>query len=122
MTNPNDDAVTAADGFSEKPSSMPIGQAIVEPLESANPTGVDLNPVVGAAIDSRTANLGPEIPRSSTPPSPTPALDFDINGAPARTLLGLFDLTGMLVTGDAIHCQAETARLVRDRGGECCSH
>jgi predicted transposase YbfD/YdcC len=36
----------------------------------------------------------------------------------ARTLLGLFDLTGMLVTGDAIHCQAETARLVRDRGGE----
>ncbi len=36
----------------------------------------------------------------------------------ARTLLGLFDLTGMLVTGDAIHCQTETARLVRDRGGE----
>ena len=36
----------------------------------------------------------------------------------ARTLLGLFDLTGMLVTGDAIHCQVETARLVHERGGE----
>ena len=36
----------------------------------------------------------------------------------ARTLLGLIDLTGMLVTGDAIHCQVETARLVRERGGE----
>jgi predicted transposase YbfD/YdcC len=36
----------------------------------------------------------------------------------ARTLLGLFDLTGVLVTGDAIHCQAETARLVQERGGD----
>lgn len=36
----------------------------------------------------------------------------------ARTLLGLIDLTGMLVTGDAIHCQAETARLVNERGGD----
>lgn len=36
----------------------------------------------------------------------------------ARTLLGLLDLNGMLVTGDALHCQGETARLVRERGGE----
>jgi predicted transposase YbfD/YdcC len=36
----------------------------------------------------------------------------------ARALLGLLDLTGALVTGDAIHCQAETARLVTERGGE----
>ena len=36
----------------------------------------------------------------------------------ARKLLGLFDLNGALVTGDAMHCQGETARLVRERGGQ----
>src|SRR3954454_13805775 len=36
----------------------------------------------------------------------------------ARTLLGLLDLSGMLVTGDAIHCQTETARLITQRGGQ----
>lgn len=36
----------------------------------------------------------------------------------ARALLGLLDLDGMLVTGDAIHCQTETARLVAERGGK----
>jgi predicted transposase YbfD/YdcC len=36
----------------------------------------------------------------------------------ARTLLGLLDLKGMLVTGDAPHCQGETARLVRERGDD----
>lgn len=36
----------------------------------------------------------------------------------ARALLKSFDLTGMLVTGDALHCQSETARLVRERGGQ----
>lgn len=36
----------------------------------------------------------------------------------ARALLGLLDLTGMLVTGDAIHCQAETAALIGERGGQ----
>lgn len=36
----------------------------------------------------------------------------------ARSLLGLLDLTGMLVTAGAIHCQSETARLVAERGGE----
>ena len=35
----------------------------------------------------------------------------------ARALLKSFDLTGMLVTADALHCQTETARLVRQRGG-----
>ena len=34
----------------------------------------------------------------------------------ARRLLGLLDLTGMLVTADAIHCQAATARLVAEWG------
>ena len=36
----------------------------------------------------------------------------------ARTLLGLIDLKGSLVTGDALHCQGETARLVTERGGD----
>ncbi len=36
----------------------------------------------------------------------------------ARDLLGLLDLTGMLVTADAVHCQTETARLVVERGGD----
>jgi predicted transposase YbfD/YdcC len=36
----------------------------------------------------------------------------------ARALLGLLDLTGVLVTGDAIHCQGETAALINARGGE----
>lgn len=36
----------------------------------------------------------------------------------ARRLLSLMDLTGTLVTGDAIHCQVETARLVTQRGGD----
>ena len=35
----------------------------------------------------------------------------------ARDLLRLLDLTGMLVTGDAIHCQSETTRLIAERGG-----
>jgi hypothetical protein len=30
----------------------------------------------------------------------------------ARSLLGPIDLTGALVTGDALHCQGETARLI----------
>jgi predicted transposase YbfD/YdcC len=36
----------------------------------------------------------------------------------ARTLLGLLDLNGVLVTGDALHCQGETARLIEQRGGK----
>jgi predicted transposase YbfD/YdcC len=36
----------------------------------------------------------------------------------ARELLALLDLNGMLVTGDAIHCQNETARLIAQRGGD----
>lgn len=36
----------------------------------------------------------------------------------ARTVLGLIDLTGVLVTGDAIHCQSETAALIKARGGD----
>ena len=36
----------------------------------------------------------------------------------ARELLGMLDLTGMLVTGDAVHCQADTATLVQERGGD----
>lgn len=38
--------------------------------------------------------------------------------AAARSLLGLIDLTGALVTGDALHCQGETARLIKDRGAD----
>ncbi len=36
----------------------------------------------------------------------------------ARALLGCLDLTGSLVRADAIHCQTETAALVRERGGD----
>jgi len=36
----------------------------------------------------------------------------------ARELLRLLDLTGMLVTGDAIHCQNDTAKLIVERGGD----
>ena len=36
----------------------------------------------------------------------------------ARTLLGLLNLQGSLVTGDALHCQAGTAQLVQQRGGD----
>jgi predicted transposase YbfD/YdcC len=35
----------------------------------------------------------------------------------ARALLDLLDLGGMLVTGDAIHCQADTAALIARKGG-----
>src|SRR5690606_31724109 len=36
----------------------------------------------------------------------------------ARALLATLSLDGSLVTGDAIHAQAETAQLVLDRGGD----
>ncbi len=36
----------------------------------------------------------------------------------ARELLKLLDLTGMLVTGDAIHCQSQTAELIAARKGD----
>ncbi|BAI72011.1 transposase (plasmid) [Azospirillum sp. B510] len=36
----------------------------------------------------------------------------------ARALLECLDLQGHLVTADAIHCQEETARLIRKRGGD----
>ncbi len=36
----------------------------------------------------------------------------------ARALLECLDLTGQLVTADALHCQGETARLILDRGGD----
>jgi predicted transposase YbfD/YdcC len=36
----------------------------------------------------------------------------------ARALLECLDLRGHLVTADAIHCQEETARLIRARGGD----
>ena len=36
----------------------------------------------------------------------------------ARRLLGPFDLTGVLVTGDASHRQGETAGLIQERGGK----
>lgn len=36
----------------------------------------------------------------------------------ARALLELFDLKGVLVTGDALHCQAQTAQTILERGGD----
>src|ERR1700710_1108125 len=46
------------------------------------------------------------------------ARDKESEIAAARSLLGLIDPTGVLVTGDALHCQGETARLIKDRGGD----
>jgi len=36
----------------------------------------------------------------------------------ARTVLEMFDIKGMLVTADALHCNAKTARLIVDRGAD----
>ncbi|HEV7367905.1 ISAs1 family transposase [Arenibaculum sp.] len=36
----------------------------------------------------------------------------------ARALLECLDLSGQLVTADALHCQKETAQVIRDRGGD----
>jgi predicted transposase YbfD/YdcC len=36
----------------------------------------------------------------------------------ARALLECLELEGCLVTADALHCQVETARTIRDRGGD----
>jgi predicted transposase YbfD/YdcC len=36
----------------------------------------------------------------------------------ARDLLALLDLDGLLVTGDALHCQSETAQLIAGKGGD----
>jgi predicted transposase YbfD/YdcC len=36
----------------------------------------------------------------------------------ARELLALLDLDGLLVTGDALHCQTETAQLIAGKGGD----
>ena len=35
-----------------------------------------------------------------------------------RTVLEMFDIKGMLVTADAMHCNAKTARLIVDRGAD----
>jgi predicted transposase YbfD/YdcC len=44
--------------------------------------------------------------------------DGDSEILAARALLRCLALEGQLVTADAIHCQAETAQLIRDRGGD----
>lgn len=44
--------------------------------------------------------------------------DGDSEIVAARALLECLDLSGQLVTADAIHCQAETARIIMDRGGD----
>ncbi len=36
----------------------------------------------------------------------------------ARDVLEMFDIKGMLVTADALHCNAKTTRLIVDRGGD----
>lgn len=36
----------------------------------------------------------------------------------ARALLECLDIKGQLITADAIHCQEETARVIRQRGGD----
>jgi predicted transposase YbfD/YdcC len=36
----------------------------------------------------------------------------------AREIIGLLDLTGTVVTADALHCSRKTAQAIRDRGGD----
>ena len=44
--------------------------------------------------------------------------DGDSEIVAARALLRCLDLEGQLVTADAIHCQRETASVIRERGGD----
>lgn len=44
--------------------------------------------------------------------------DGDSEIVAARALLECLELRGHLVTADALHCQDQTARLIRDRGGD----
>jgi len=44
--------------------------------------------------------------------------DGDSEILAARALLSCLDLTGQLVTADALHCQNETAALILERGGD----
>lgn len=46
------------------------------------------------------------------------AADGDSEILAARALLRCLDLTGRLVTADAIHCQNETAQIILERGGD----
>ncbi|MCK5934844.1 MAG: ISAs1 family transposase [Fulvimarina manganoxydans] len=46
------------------------------------------------------------------------AKDGDSEIIAARALLECLDLTGQLVTADAIHCKNETSRVILDRGGD----
>ncbi|KAA5602186.1 ISAs1 family transposase, partial [Roseospira marina] len=46
------------------------------------------------------------------------ATDGDSEIVAARAVLECLDLTGQLVTADALHCQSETARIVLERGGD----
>jgi predicted transposase YbfD/YdcC len=46
------------------------------------------------------------------------AAEGDSEIVAARALLRCLDLTGQLVTADALHCQNETARAILDQGGD----
>lgn len=46
------------------------------------------------------------------------AAEGDSEIVAARALLACLDLTGHLVTADAIHCQNDTARVILERGGD----
>jgi predicted transposase YbfD/YdcC len=46
------------------------------------------------------------------------AIDGDSEILAARALLRCLDLSGHLVTADALHCQNETAQVILDRGGD----
>jgi hypothetical protein len=92
-------------------------------------------PSTGPPDDRPCTSSPPSLPRRGPPAAPPPAaLQSDREDAmgvgqvvagdkeseiiAARTLLGLLDLKGVRVTGDALHCQGETARLITERGGD----
>jgi predicted transposase YbfD/YdcC len=62
------------------------------------------------------------LPRSTTPPGTVVgqlATAAKSNEIPTvRTLLAAFDLTGVVVTVDAMHTQTDTAQLITDAGGD----
>jgi len=65
--------------------------------------------VVTAFASATSTVIGQEAYRSG---------DGDSEIVAARAVLECLDLSGQLVTADALHCQGETARIVLERGGD----
>lgn len=111
--------------FEEAFRSFMIGFAVA--LEKTQP--VESRPVI--AIDGKSLRGAIDAASRSTPLHLVTAwaadqrLVLSQRMAPnrsevtaAREIIGLLDLTGAVVTADALHCSRKTARAIRDRGGD----